>query len=90
MVTMDRIKDYLDKRHIIYDVREIPSSTSLLQASDYAGVSPSFLLRTAVVKDDVGLLMVVMPATSGLDIAVLSSRLYRRVGYPGNLSLQKK
>ena len=79
MPIADKLRQYLDKKRIIYDVHELPPFTSLLQAADAAGISAASVIKTVVLKDEVGLVMVVMPATHSLDVDALSKLLHRRV-----------
>ncbi len=79
MPIADKLRQYLDKKRVIYDVHELPPFTSLLQASDAAGISAASVVKTVVLKDDVGLVMVVMLATHSLDVDALSKLLHRRV-----------
>lgn len=79
MPIADRLRQYLDRKHIIYDVHELAPFTSLLQASDAAGITAASVVKTVVLKDEVGLVMVVMLATHSLDVDALSKLLHRRM-----------
>jgi HD-like signal output (HDOD) protein/prolyl-tRNA editing enzyme YbaK/EbsC (Cys-tRNA(Pro) deacylase) len=79
MAITEKIKSYLDKRHIIYDVNELPPFASLLQAAESGGVSPAAIAKSIVLKDELGFVLVVVPATHGVDGIALSKLMYRKM-----------
>lgn len=79
MPIAEKIKQFLDRRRIIYDVRELPPFTSLSEAARLAQISAAALVKTTVLKDDVGLVLVVTPLTHGLNVDALSKLLHRRM-----------
>lgn len=89
MAIAERAKQYLDRKRIIYDVRELPPFTSMLEAADTAGIPLASAVKTAVLKDDLGLVMVVMPVTRSLDVDALSKLLHRRVEMADDAQIKK-
>jgi len=79
MAIAEKVKTYLDKRHIIYVVHELPPFVSLLQAAEEGGISPSLIAKPVVLKDELGLVLVVVPATHGVDGDILSKLMYRKI-----------
>lgn len=79
MPVQDKVRQYLDKNRILYDVRETAPSTSLSSAAAAAGVPTSATVQSVVLKDDIGLVMVLMPADQILDVDALGKLLYRRL-----------
>ena len=79
MAIAERVKSYLDKRRILYDVHEYISFMSLLQAAELGGISPESVAKGVVLKDELGLLLVILPATHAVDADALSKILHRKV-----------
>lgn len=79
MAIAARIKSYLDKRRILYNVHELAPFTSLLRAAEVGNISPEFLAKGVVLKDELGLILVVLPATHGVDADALSKLLHRKL-----------
>jgi len=79
MAIAEKVKSYLDKRRILYDVHELVPFMSLLQAAEHGEVPPESIAKGVVLKDDYGLLLVVLPATHGVDTDALSKMLHRKV-----------
>jgi HD-like signal output (HDOD) protein/prolyl-tRNA editing enzyme YbaK/EbsC (Cys-tRNA(Pro) deacylase) len=79
MAIAEKIKSYFDKRRILYDIHELVPFISLLQAAELGGIPPESLVRGVVLKDELGLLLVVLPATHGVNEDALSKMLHRRV-----------
>lgn len=75
----EKVRSYLDKRHIIYDVHELPPYITLLQAAEEGGISPMLIAKSVVLKDELGVVLVVVPATHGVDEDALSKLMYRRM-----------
>jgi len=79
MAIAERVKSYLDKRRILYDVHEYVSFMSLLQAAELGGISPESIAKGVVLKDELGLLLVILPATHAVEADALSKILHRKV-----------
>src|SRR3569623_2490850 len=79
MAIAERTKQYLDNKLIIYDVRALPAFSSVARAAELAGISAAAAVKTEVLKDEIGALLVVLPATHELDIDALSKLLLRRM-----------
>lgn len=89
MPIAEKVRQYLDKKRIIYDAREVSPFTSLLAAASAAGVAPSAAVQSSVLKDEMGLIMVLLPANHVLDLDALSSLLHRRLEPASELQIQQ-
>src|SRR3569832_768237 len=89
MPIADKVRRYLDKKRIIYDAREVSPFTSLLAAASAAGVAPSATVQISVLKDVMGLIIVLLPANYVLDLDALSSLLHRRLEPASELQIQQ-
>lgn len=79
MAIAEKVRTYLDKRRIIYDVHALPPFASLLQAAEEGGISPASIAKSTVLKDELGFVLVVVPATHRVDGDALSKLMYRRM-----------
>lgn len=79
MAIAEKVKSYLDNGHVIYDVHELPPFISLLQAAEEGGISPASIAKSVVLKDELGFVLVVVPATHGVDGDALSKLMYRKM-----------
>lgn len=79
MPIADKVRRYLDKNRIIYDVREMAAFPSLVDAAAAAGVPSSATVQSVILKDEMGLMMVLLPADHLLDADALSKLLHRRL-----------
>lgn len=77
MPIQDKVRQYLDKNRILYDVCETTPFTSLPAAA--AGVPCSATVQTVLLKDDIGLILVLVPADQMLDLDALGKLLHRRL-----------
>ena len=73
------LKQYLDNKHIIYNVQQVKHFDSPLQAAIEAGISPRDLYYPIVLRDPFGLMMAILPASHSMDHAKLSGLLNRKV-----------
>ncbi len=80
MAIAKTIKQYLDSKHIVYSVLEVPKFESPMQAASQAHISPRSLYYPVVMRDAFGLMMAVIPASHKLDFERLSGLLHRQVG----------
>ena len=77
MAISEKVKSYLDNKHVIYDVHELSPFISLLQAAEEGGISPASIAKSIVLKDELGFVLVVVPANCGVvgdSISKLMSR----------------
>lgn len=79
MAIAQKIKSYLDKRRVLYDVHELIPFISLLQAAEIGNIQPECIAKGVVLRDELGLLLVVLPASNGVDVDALSKMLHRKV-----------
>jgi HD-like signal output (HDOD) protein/prolyl-tRNA editing enzyme YbaK/EbsC (Cys-tRNA(Pro) deacylase) len=79
MAIAKTIKQYLDDKHVIYSVIEIPHFESPFEAAALANISPRSLYYPVVIRDSFGLMMAVLPASHRLDFGRLSKLLSRLV-----------
>lgn len=79
MAISKTIKQYLDGKHIIYTVLEVPRFDSPIQAANLANIPPRSLYYPVVMRDSFGLMMAVLPASHKLDYQRLSELLNRNV-----------
>lgn len=89
MAIAERTKQYLDNKHIIYDVRALPAFASVARAAELAGISAAAAVKAEIVKDEIGALLVVLPATHELDIDALSKLLHRRMETAGEAQIKQ-
>lgn len=73
------VKQYLDAKHVVYDVIELQHFNSPLEAAEKAGIPPRSLYYPVVLRDPFGLLMAILPASHKLDFKRLSASLHRTV-----------
>ena len=74
-----KVKSYLDKSRILYDVHELAPFISLLQAAEHGKISAESIVKGVMLKDELGLFLVVIPATHRVDTDALSKILHRKV-----------
>ena len=79
MAIAEKVKSHLDKRRILYDVHELPPFISLLQAAETGEIPLESIAKAVVLRDDLGLVLVILPATHGVDTNALSKMLHRKV-----------
>jgi len=79
MAIAKTIKQYLDSKHIVYTVLEVPHFESPMQAASQAKISPRALYYPVVMRDAFGLMMAVMPASHKLNYERLSKMLSRNI-----------
>lgn len=80
MAIAKTIKQYLDSKHIIYSIVDVPHFESPLEAATQANIPPRCLYYPVVMRDNYGLMMAVMPASRRLDYERLSKMLHRNIG----------
>ena len=73
------IKQYLDNKHVIYSVLEVPHFDSPYQAANVAKLPPGSLYYPVVLRDPFGLIMAVLPASHRLDLRRLAGVLRRSI-----------
>ena len=73
------VKQYLDGKHVIYEVLEVERFGSPLEAAELAGIPPRSLYYPVILRDPFGLLMAILPASHKLDFKRLGASLHRSV-----------
>ena len=73
------IKQYLDDKHVIYNVIQVQHFDSPLQAAVSAGIPPRSLYYPVVLRDPFGLMMAILPASHTLDYTRLGALLNRKI-----------
>ena len=73
------ILDFLDRRHIQYEVLSHQRTLTLSQAAEACHVPMKQIVRAVVLADDQGLLMAILPATYLLDFDSLCAMLDRQL-----------
>lgn len=89
MAIDEKIKHYLDNRHLIYDVRGLPPFASLLQAAEAGGIAPAAIAKAVVLMDELGPVLVVVPASHAVEPDALSKLLHRRLGLADEAHIKK-
>ena len=79
MAISKTIKQYLDSKHIIYTLLEVPRFESPIEAANLANIPPRSLYYPIVMRDSFGLMMAVIPASHKLDYDRLSELLNRKI-----------
>lgn len=74
-----RLRQYLDDRHIDYDVLAHGFADTAAGLAEAAHVPGDHLVKGVVLKDDSGFLMAVLPATHHIDFDTIGERLGRPV-----------
>lgn len=79
MAIAKTIKQYLDSKHVIYTILEVPHFESPMQAATLANIAPRSLYYPVVMRDSFGLMMAVIPASHKLNYERLSTLLHRNI-----------
>ena len=78
-----KLKQYLDSNRIAHTVIKLPSSptpvTSLMHAAEIAGIAPQSVFQSIALKDNIGLVMAIIPITHTLDINAVCKLLHRQL-----------
>jgi len=80
MAISKTIKQYLDNRHIVYSVLELPHFESPNQAASLANIPSRSLYYPVVLRDGFGLMMAVLPASHKMNVERLAKVLGRNIG----------
>ncbi len=75
----NRVRDYLIQRGVTYDVIVHPRTRCSQQSAAAAHVPGDRLVKSVVLEDDNGYLMVVLPSTRRVRLGVLSAELQRHL-----------
>lgn len=73
------VKQYLDRKHVVYSVLELERFDSPAEAARNADIPPRSLYYPVVLRDPFGLIMAVLPASHRLDLDFMSRALSRKV-----------
>lgn len=81
MAIAHKLKQYLSSNRIAHTVIELPSSPvpvmSLMYAAEIAGIAPQSVVQAIALKDNIGLVMAIIPITHTLDINAVCKLLHR-------------
>ena len=77
MTIATSVREYLDRKHVKYEVIVHPPTQDAAHSAELAHVSGDKLAKAVILEDDNGYLMVVLPASHKLDLAVLGQELHR-------------
>jgi HD-like signal output (HDOD) protein/prolyl-tRNA editing enzyme YbaK/EbsC (Cys-tRNA(Pro) deacylase) len=89
MAMAEKVKQYLESRHVIYDVRELPPFASLLEAAEVGGIPPGAIAKSVVLNDELGTVLVVVPATHAVEADALGRLLHRRFDLPDEARIKQ-
>jgi Ala-tRNA(Pro) deacylase len=79
MYIANRVRDYLNQRGVTYDLIVHPHTRSSQESAEAAHVPGDRLVKSVVLEDDDGYLMVVLPSTRRVRLGVLSGKLQRHL-----------
>lgn len=71
------VQEYLDRKHVNYDVLVHPPTHNAAHTAELAHVPGDQLAKAVVLEDDNGYLMAVLPASHKLDLQALGRELQR-------------
>jgi Ala-tRNA(Pro) deacylase len=71
------VQEYLDRKHVKYDVLVHAPTHNAAHNAELAHVSGDHLAKAVVLEDDNGYLMAVLPASHKLDLQALGRELHR-------------
>lgn len=81
MAIAPKLRQYLSSNRIAHTVIELPSSPvpvmSLMYAAELAGIAPHSVVQAIALKDNIGLVMAIIPITHALDINAVCKLLHR-------------
>ncbi len=81
MAIAPKLRQYLSSNRIAHTVIELPSSPvpvmSLMYAAELAGIAPQSVVQAIALKDNIGLVMAIIPITHTLDINAVCKLLHR-------------
>lgn len=80
MAIATTLENFLIERHVAYDVVTHPYTATSMQTAAEAHVPGDRLVKSVIVEDDHGFLMVALPSTHRLELGRLHRQLQRRVG----------
>jgi Ala-tRNA(Pro) deacylase len=69
MATATKIRQFLDERHVRYDMTTHAPTATTLDAASSAHVEPDALAKAVMLGDEAGCLMAVLPASHNLKLA---------------------
>lgn len=83
MAVAQKLKSFLDKHAVAYDVVEHPHTATSSEAAQKAHVSGEKVAKAVVIHHELGYELAVVPSTHRLDLGQLSKLLDKRLGLAG-------
>jgi len=80
MAIATTLENFLREHHVTYDVVRHAHTATSMQTAAEAHVPGDRLVKSVIVEDDQGFLMVALPSTHRLELGWLHRQLQRRVG----------
>lgn len=80
MAIATTLENYLKEHQVSYDVVTHPHTMTSMQTASEAHIPGDRLIKSVVVEDDDGYLMVALPSTHRLELGRLHRQLHRRLG----------
>ncbi len=80
MAIATTLENFLKAHHVAYDVVTHPRTMTSMQTAAQAHVPGNRLIKSVVVEDDQGYLMVALPSTHRLELGRLHHQLQRQLG----------
>lgn len=80
MAIATTLENFLKEHHVAYDVVTHPHTMTSMQTAAEAHVPGDRLIKSVVVEDDDGYLMVALPSTHRLELGRLHRQLQRQLG----------
>jgi Ala-tRNA(Pro) deacylase len=77
MAIATSVREYLDRKHVKYDVLVHSPTHNAAHSAEQAHVPGDRLAKAVILEDDNGYLMAVLPATHKLDLDALGQELHR-------------
>lgn len=84
-----KLKHYLDRKHVDYELLAHEYTGSSMETAEAAHVPGEQLAKSVILEDESGYLMAVIPASHWLEIGVLSHQLERRLGLATEAEISK-
>ena len=83
------LKDYLDNQDIRYDVLAHEKTRTSTETASVAHVPGDQLAKTVILEDDLGYVMVVVPATHQVEMSAVDDQLRRRLTLAHEIELPR-
>ncbi len=80
MAIATTLENFLSEHHVVYDVVTHAHTATSMQTAAEAHVPGDRLVKSVIVEDDQGFLMVALPSTHRLELGQLHRQLHRQFG----------